>query len=310
LDDHTTHMTGGRLRQAFLLTAFILLVEFAAGLVSHSIALLADAGHILTDVFALGLAWFAVIQATRPADLRRTYGYQRVGILAAGANAVTLVLIVIAITVEAVQRLLHPQPVNGALVIVSALVAIAVNVYIARGLRGDNKNLNVRAALLHVLGDLAASIGVVVAGAVILLTGWLYADPIVSILITALIGFGAWRIVVDAVNVLLEGVPEGIDLDEVRGVIAATAGVDSVHDLHVWSLSGESIALSCHLVVPEGLTTDDSEHLVRALEQSLCARFDIGHTTIQVESCHPCAEDLPHGPDAHNHPHLRVAGKN
>lgn len=306
MDEHTHAMTGGRLRQAFLLTAFILLVEFAAGLASHSIALLADAGHILTDVFALGLAWFAVVQAARPADLRRTYGYQRVGILAAGANAVTLVLIVIAILIEAVQRLLHPQPVNGVLVIISALVAIAVNVYIARGLRGEERNLNVRAALLHVLGDLAASIGVVVAGAVILLTGWLYADPIVSILITALIGVGAWRIVIDAVNVLLEGVPEGIDLDEVRTQIASVPGVSSLHDLHVWALSGESIALSCHIVVPEDQGAADSEHLVRELEQSLCSRFDIGHTTIQVESCHPCAGDLAHGPDDHNHPHVAV----
>jgi len=306
LDDHKNLMTGGRLRQAFLLTALILLIELGAGLISHSIALLSDAGHILTDVFALGLAWFAVVRATRPADLRRTYGYQRVGILAAGANAVTLVLIVIAILVEAVQRLLHPQPVNGALVVVSALVAIGVNVYIARGLRGEEKNLNVRAALLHVLGDLAASIGVVVAGAVILLTGWLYADPIVSILITALIAVGAWRIVIDAVNVLLEGVPAGVDLDEVRDQIVSAPGVNSLHDLHVWSLSGESIALSCHIVVPEDQPAAESEHLVRELELSLCSRFDIGHTTIQVESCHPCAGDLKHGPDEHNHPHLAV----
>src|SRR6184192_330808 len=128
---------GSGLRRALALTLVVLLVELAGGLYSHSIALLSDAGHILTDVFALGLAWFAVVRATRPADLRRTYGYQRVGILAAGANAVTLVLIVIAILVEAVQRLLHPQPVNGALVVVSALVAIGVNVYIARGLRGE-----------------------------------------------------------------------------------------------------------------------------------------------------------------------------
>jgi len=306
LDDHKHLLTGGRLRQAFLLTAFILLVELAAGLLSHSIALLADAGHILTDVFALGVAWFAVVQSSRPADLRRTYGYQRVGILAAGANAVTLVLIVILILVEAVQRLLHPQPVNGALVIVSALVAIGVNAYIARGLRADDRNLNVRAALLHVLGDLAASIGVVAAGALILLTGWLYADPIVSILITGLISFGAWRIVIDAVNVLLEGVPAGIDLDEVQGEITAVAGVTSVHDLHVWSLSGESIALSCHIVVPEDQPAADSEHIVRELEMSLCSRFDIGHTTIQVESCHPCSAELTHGPDEHNHPHFAV----
>jgi len=299
-------MTGGALRLALLLTALILVVEAVAGFVSGSLALLSDAGHVLTDVLALALAWFAVAQSARPADRRRTYGYQRVGILAAGANAGMLVLIVVLIAVEAVNRLVHPKPVNGLLVVASALVAIGVNLFIASSLRGDARNLNIRAALLHVVGDLAASAGVVIAGVVILLTGWLYADPIVSLLITALIGVGAWRIVLDAINVLLEGVPAGIDLDQVHDEIVSLPGVTSVHDLHVWALSGESIALSCHIVVPEDQPAADSEHLVRELELSLCSRFDIGHTTIQVESCHPCAGDLRHGPDEHNHPHVAV----
>jgi len=301
-------MTGGALSLALLLTALILVVEAVAGFVSGSLALLSDAGHVLTDVLALALAWFAVAQSARPADRRRTYGYQRVGILAAGANAGMLVLIVVLIAVEAVNRLVHPKPVNGLLVVASALVAIGVNLFIASSLRGDARNLNIRAALLHVVGDLAASAGVVIAGVVILLTGWLYADPIVSLLITALIGVGAWRIVADAVNVLLEGVPAGIDLGEVRGLIAATPGVESVHDLHVWGLSGESIALSCHVVVPEDQPTADSEHLVRDLEQALCSKFDIGHTTIQVESCHPCAGDPHRDATAHNHPHPAARG--
>ena len=310
MDEHDHgSLSGGALRLSFLLTALILVVESVAGVLSHSLALLSDAGHILTDVIALGLAWFAVVQSSRPADPRRTYGYQRVGILAAGANAAMLILIVVAIAVEAVQRFVHPEPVNGGLVIVSALVAIGVNIFIARRLRGGEDNLNVRAALLHVLGDLAASIGVIVAGVVILLTGWLYADPIVSLLITVLIAIGAWRIVADAVNVLLEGVPAGIDLGEVEALITSTAGVDSVHDLHVWGLSGESIALSAHIVVPEDQLTADSEHLVRDLEQSLCGRFKIGHTTIQVESCHPCAGNLTHAGDAHNHPHAEAAAE-
>jgi cobalt-zinc-cadmium efflux system protein len=296
-------MTGGTLRLALLLTTLILVVEAVAGVVSGSLALLSDAGHVLTDVLALALAWFAVVQSSRPADRRRTYGYQRVGILAAGANAAMLVLIVVLIAVEAVNRLVHPKPVNGLLVVASAVVAIGVNLFIASSLRGDVRNLNIRAALLHVVGDLAASVGVVIAGAVILLSGWLYADPIVSLLITALIGVGAWRIVADAINVLLEGVPSGIDLVDVQGTIIATPGVESVHDLHVWGLSGESIALSCHVVVPEDQPTADSEHLVRDLEQSLCSKFDIGHTTIQVESCHPCAGDPHHDATAHNHPH-------
>jgi cobalt-zinc-cadmium efflux system protein len=304
LSDHRHHdLTRSALRQAFLLTVLILAVEFAAGLAAHSLALLADAGHILIDVVALGLAWFALVQAGRPADDRRTYGYHRVEILAAVVNSGALIVIVAAVAYEAIRRLGHPQPVNGPLVMAAALVAILVNSYIASRLHADDGNLNIRAALLHVAGDLAASVGVFGAGAVILLTGWLYADPLVSIAITLLIAFGAFRIVLDTVNVLMEGVPRGIDLEQVRATIAATPGVSSVHDLHVWSLSGRQLALSCHVVVAEDLLAAESEHLVRRLEQSICGRFGVGHTTIQVEACHPCLETEAHLAGAHNHPH-------
>src|SRR5215831_155710 len=175
--------SGTRLRVGLALTLVILLVEFAGGLLSHSLALLSDAGHVLTDVFALGLAWFAVEQSRRPADQRRSYGYHRVGILAALVNSITLIVIVIAIAVEAVRRLMAPQPVEGGLVIATALAAIAVNSLVIFALRGGRPSLNVRAALLHVTGDVAASAGVVVAGVVIVLTGWLYIDPILSLVI-------------------------------------------------------------------------------------------------------------------------------
>ena len=305
-DHHHGDLTGQALRQAFLLTALILVIETAAGLVSHSLALLSDAGHILTDVVALGLAWFAVVQARRPPDTQRTYGYHRVGILAAMANGATLILIVVGIAYEAARRFAHPEPVNGWLAIVAALIAIAVNAYIALRLRGSEENMNVRAALLHVFGDLAASVGVIIAGAVILLTGWLYADPLISLGITVLIAISAIRIVFDTMNVLLEGVPRGIDVAEVQLTIAGTGGIDSVHDLHVWSLSGEQIALSCHVVVAEELPAADSEHLVRRVEELVCGRFGIGHTTIQVEACHPCDGTLGHGVGDHNHPHTHA----
>jgi cobalt-zinc-cadmium efflux system protein len=308
LSDHHSDLTGRALRQAFLLTAFILIVETVAGFASHSLALLADAGHILTDVVALGLAWFAVLQARRPADAQRTYGYHRVGILAAMANGAALILIVVVVAYEAARRFAHPEPVSGGLVIVSALLAVGVNTFIAMRLRGNEKNLNVRAALLHVLGDLAASIGVIVAGVVIVLTGWLYADPIVSLGITALIAVSAIRIVLDTMNVLLEGVPAGINLEEVRRTVAAASGVKEVHDLHVWSLSGEQIALSCHVVVAKELLAADSEHLVRTVEEAICGKFGIGHTTIQVEACHPCDATMGHGVGDHNHPHAQSVG--
>ena len=298
------HVTdrGATLKKALALTCVILAVEFAGGLVSHSLALLSDAGHVLTDVFAIGLAWFAVEQAKRPADQRRSYGYHRVSILAALVNAVTLIVIVIAIAYEAVRRIVNPEPVQGAVVIVSALVAIAVNSYIAFGLRGDTKSLNLRAAMLHIVGDIGASVGVVVAGTVILLTGWLYIDPLLSLAIAVLIAFGAWRIVRETVNLLLEGTPNDINLGAVTSEILGTGRVTGMHDLHVWALSSDDMALSCHVVVGD-LPLADAEHIVRDMEKRLCARFDIGHTTIQVESCHPCGE-IHHGAGDHNHPHV------
>ena len=295
---------GATLRRALLLTVVILLVELAGGLASHSLALLSDAGHILTDIFALGLAWFALEQSKRPADRRRSYGYQRVSILAALVNAVTLIVIVLAIGYEAVRRLMAPEPVQGGIVILAALIGIAVNTYVILGLRGDTKSLNIRAAFLHVAGDIGASVGVVVAGAVILLTGWLYIDPLLSLGIAALIAFGAWGIVRETVNLLMEGTPTEVDLGQVTREITGTERVTGLHDLHVWALSSEETALSVHVVVGE-CPLSDAEHLVRDLEQRLCSRFDIGHTTIQVESCHPCG-DIKHGAGEHNHPHEHV----
>jgi cobalt-zinc-cadmium efflux system protein len=292
---------GATLKVALALTCVVLVVELAGGLVSHSLALLSDAGHVLTDVFALGLAWFAVAQARRPADLRRSYGYHRVSMLAALVNGVTLIGIVIAIAYEAVRRLSSPEQVQGGIVMITALVGIAINAYIAFGLRGQTRSLNMRAALIHVVGDIGASVGVVVAGAVILLTGWLYIDSLLSLAIAVLIAFGAWRIVRETVNLLLEGTPREIDLAAVTSEISGTDLISSMHDLHVWALSSEEMALSVHVVV-EDCPLGDAEHVVRDLERRLCDRFAIGHTTIQVESCHPCGE-INHGAGEHNHPH-------
>jgi cobalt-zinc-cadmium efflux system protein len=303
--DHVSDR-GTALKRALVLTCLVLVVEFAGGLISHSLALLSDAGHVLTDVFALGLAWFAVEQAKRPADQRRSYGYHRVSILAALVNSVTLIVIVIAIAVEAVRRLASPEPVQGGIVIATALVGIAINAFVILGLRGDTHSLNMRAAMIHVAGDLGASAGVVVAGIVILLTGWLYIDPLLSLAIAVLIAFGAWRIVRETVNLLLEGTPAEIDLAKVAREITGTERVTSMHDLHVWALSSDEVALSVHVVVGD-CPLAEAEHVVRDLEHRLCERFDIGHTTIQVESCHPCGE-IHHAAGDHNHPHVLVLG--
>jgi cobalt-zinc-cadmium efflux system protein len=295
---------GSVLKVSLALTCVVLAVELIGGLVSHSLALLSDAGHVLTDVFALGLAWFAVAQSNRPADARRSYGYHRVSILAALVNSVTLIVIVLAIAYEAVRRLAHPEPVQGGIVIVAALVGIAINLFVAFGLRGESGSLNLRAALMHVIGDIGASVGVVVSGMVILLTGWLYIDPLLSLGIAVLIAFGAWGIVRETVNLLMEGTPAEIDLAAVTKEITNTELVTSMHDLHVWALSSDEISLSCHVVVGE-CPLGDAEHVVRDLERRLCGKFAIGHTTIQVESCHPCGE-IHHGAGDHNHPHEHV----
>jgi cobalt-zinc-cadmium efflux system protein len=302
MDAQNHDLTGRRLRLAFLLTLIILVVEAVSGVAAHSLALLSDAGHILTDAFALGLAWFAVEQARRPSDSSRTYGYHRAGILAALVNGATLMLVVGAIAFEATRRLQHPQAVRGGLVIAAALVALAVNAFITLNLRHASRDLNVRAAMLHVIGDVAASVGVAIAGGVILLTGWLPVDPLLSLAIAALVAYGAWNVVRTTIHILLEGTPRGIDLEAVRREIEEFRGVRSVHDLHVWSLSSNTSVLSCHVVVEDELLSD-AEHRMRGLEVQLCEKFGIGHTTIQLESCHPCADEIDHRAGVHNHPH-------
>lgn len=296
--------SGTALKVALVLTCAVLVIELAGGFAAHSLALLSDAGHVLIDVFALGLAWFAVAQSHRPADVRRSYGYHRVSILAALVNAAMLIVIVAAIAFEAARRIVNPEPVQGAIVVAAALVAIAVNAYVAVGLRAHTRNLNLRAAMLHVLGDIGASAGVVVAGVVILFTGWTYIDPLLSLVIAVMIAIGAWKIVRETVNLLLEGTPREIDLAAVTGEIARTKHVTGVHDLHVWALSSDEMALSAHVVLEE-CPLGDAEHVVRDLEGRICERFAIGHTTIQVESCHPCGE-IFHGAGEHNHPHDHV----
>lgn len=303
--EHLEAVVGGRLRQALLLTFIILAVELAGGVWSHSLALLSDAGHVTTDIFALGLAWYAVRQCERPADEARSYGYHRAGILAAMANGATLIVLVFVIGYEAALRFAHPEPVQGGIVIVSALVGVGVNSYVAFGFREQGSNLNIRAAVLHAVGDLVASIGVIVAGIVILFTGWLFVDPLVSIFIAALIGWNAFKIVGETVNILLEGSPRGMNLLDIRAAITGVDGVTGLHDLHVWSISAENMALSAHVVI-EDQSLADSEHVMRRVESTLCERFSIGHTTVQVEFCHPCEAPADHLSE-HNHPHHKLA---
>lgn len=304
---HTHSMTGRRLRTAFLLTAVILVIELAGGFLSHSLALLSDAGHVFTDIVALGLAWFATAQAERPADARNTYGYHRTGILAALANAVTLVLIVGVIAYEAIQRLQHPEPVTPWLMFVAAAAGIVMNLYIGFSLRGEGgDNLNVRAAMLHVFGDVGASVGVIVGGLVILLTGWLPADPLISIGIALLITKGAVDIMRRSLDVLMEGTPKDVNLAQLVRDMVREPGIEDVHDLHVWALAGGMSCLTAHVQVEDGLVSDRDRLLVQ-LDCMLKERYRIGHTTIQLE-CAGCGTahlycDMGQAAQPHDHGH-------
>jgi cobalt-zinc-cadmium efflux system protein len=284
---HEVHLAGNRLRIAFFLTLAILVVEALVGYWANSLALMSDAGHILTDVFALGLAWLALQRSQRPPDQRNTYGYQRAGILAALVNAILLIIIALIIGVEAYGRALHPEHVAGLPIIAAALLAILVNGFIALGIHVEGrKNLNVRAALLHVFGDMAASAIVIVSGLVILLTHAYIIDPILSWVIALLIAFGAWRIATETLNILMEATPRGLDVMAVAAAMREVPGVEDVHDLHIWALSDGFRLLSAHVTVPEQLLSSTAT-LLADLRMLLRQRFAIDHATIELE-CSDC----------------------
>ena len=287
--------TDAKLRTAFFLSFAILGIELVGGISSHSLALISDAGHVLTDLVALGLAWFATAQAQRPADAGKTYGYHRTGILAALVNALTLIVIVALIGYEAVRRLHEPSPVMPTLMFVSAGAGIAINLYIGFGLRSSSEhNINVRAAMLHVFGDVAASIGVVVAGIVILVTRWYAADAVISIAIAALIAKGAWDVLRETVDILMESTPASVNIAQLVRDIVRLPGVSDVHDLHVWSIAGGMNSLSAHLQVEGDRVLSECDKLLEQLNAILAKRYRITHTTIQFEcaNCGPRHADL------------------
>jgi cobalt-zinc-cadmium efflux system protein len=283
--NHTHGMARQKLRLAFFLTVIILLVELVGGLLANSLALLSDAGHVITDIFALGLAWFAIVQAERPANARKTFGYHRVGILAALVNSITLIIIAFAILLEAIQRFHHPEPVLPFIMFLSAGIGIVVNLFIGFGLQKEGDNLNVRAAALHVFGDVGVSLGVIVAGVIILLTGWTIADPLLSVGITVLLAVGAWRILRETTNILLEAVPKGLSMPSLVRDMKKVNGVKDVHDLHVWSITSNMYALSCHALI-DNLPPSKSSSILHSLNTMLCEKYHIGHATIQFE-CNP-----------------------
>jgi len=266
-----------------IISSVYFFAELIAGFLTNSLALLSDAGHMLSDIGALGLSIFAFRVAKRPATHHSTYGYHRVEILAALFNGLTLWLIVGVIFASAYYRLFDPPAVESSGMIVVAVLGFLVNIAAAAILHAGHHhhNLNMRGALLHVLSDAIGSVGAIAAGAIMLATGWYLADPLISIFIGALILYSSWSLVKDSLSVLMQSVPKGIRLDEVRQTIEAVDGVHKVHDLHVWAVTSDIYTLSAHAVVENG---GDFHEVLNGIEDTLKERFNIEHTTIQLET--------------------------
>ncbi len=270
-----------RLAIALWLAASYMVAEIVGGLITGSLALLADAGHMLSDVAGLGLSFFALWLSQRPASEERTFGWQRVEILAALANGVALVAIALVIVIEAIERLGAPRDVEGGLMMLIATGGLLVNLASLAVLqRARDHSLNMRGAWLHVLSDALGSVGAIGAGAAIWAFGWEWADPVASLVIAVLITASAWHLLRDTVQVLLEGAPRHIRVGEVRAALLAVPGVAAIHDLHVWTITSGLVSMSCHVQ-----STNDVEHtsLLHALQETLARGFDIHHTTIQIE---------------------------
>lgn len=292
---HVHHRDGeasdvsGALRAALIITSIFLVAEVVGGLVSNSLALLADAGHMFTDVGALAFSLFVAWLARQPATPKRTYGYLRFEILAALLNGAGLLAVSAAIIWEAVGRLRNPEPVETGVMLAVAVGGLVVNVIAARLLHGSaSHSLNVRGAYLHVISDLLGSVAAIAAAILMRYFGWSLADPIASILMTALIVRGAWKLVRESVDILLESTPAHIEVGDVRQALEAVPGVESVHDLHVWTLTSGVVAMSAHALV---LDASQNQRSLEAMT-ARAAELGIRHTTIQIEN-HALADCVP-----------------
>lgn len=296
---------GGKLVLALVLTSLFVIGEFIAGLVANSLALVSDAGHNLTDALAVGFSLWAMSLAKKKATPDKTFGYYRAGILAAALNAGTLVLIALFIFYEGIGRLLHPEPVEGGIIIVVAAIAVVLNGAIAFMLSAGSDDLNVRSTFVHMAGDALSAVGAIIAGVGILLTGWQFLDPLVSFLIGLFILWSSWGIVKEAVNILMEGTPAGLNMGQLISDMNSVEGVNTVHDVHVWTIGHDMLALSAHVNTGNCTVMAASQCFAR-LNELLETKYEIVHSTLQAEcaGCDPNGQYCSFGADgtpAHNH---------
>ncbi len=301
------HATGSVLRWSLVATVLFVALELIAGIQAHSLALLSDAGHNFTDALALLLAWFGVYLESKPADESKTYGYHRGGVLAAFVNALTLIALSAWILFESVIRLRRPEAVAANVMLLVAGVGLLLNGGIMLALRqARHRDVNIRGAFVHMLGDALGSVAIIVGALAIRATGWEQVDPLLSILIALLIVWTAWDIVRETLNILLEGLPRGLNLGEIEGAMRAVQGVLDVHDLHIWSLGSSTRALSCHVLI-EDIPPSASDAVLRGLNHMLAERFHVYHTTVQFEhmSCaiseNGCAIPVSQDHEHHHH---------
>jgi cobalt-zinc-cadmium efflux system protein len=276
-----------RLLVALSITGLMTIVELAGGLISNSLALIGDAGHMFTDTLALGLSLFALNLAKRPASQTKTYGYYRAEILAALINGAILVLVSAYIFYEAYHRFVEPPEVRGGLMLIVAAIGLLANVVGISILRSASRgNLNVKGAFLHMWSDTISSVGVIAAGIIILLTGRTIADPIISIIIGLLILRGAGGLVWESINILLEAVPKHLDVGQINNAIRKIKGVKDVHDVHLWAITSGMYAMSCHLLIEDQMVSNCTQ-IVEEVNQTLSKEFGISHSTVQLE-CEEC----------------------
>ena len=306
-EDISGRTTGQVLRWSLVATLLFVAIQVFSGLRAHSLALLSDAGHNSTDALALLLAWIANYLESKPANEIKTYGYQRAGVLAAFVNALTLVALSAWIFYESAVRLHYPQAVDEGIMLAVSALGLLLNGGIMWALRrARHRDLNVRSAFVHMLGDALGSIAIMAGSVVIRYTGWVRIDPVLSISIGVLIVWTAWDIIHESLNILLEGLPRGIALQDVIGSMRSVDGVLDVHDLHIWSLGSSTHALSCHVQI-EDVPLSASDAILRRLNTMLAGRFHIHHTTVQFEHMSCVISEsgcvIPVSPEEHHGPH-------
>ncbi|ATD65446.1 cation diffusion facilitator family transporter [Neisseria weixii] len=301
---HTSNKTV--LRISFFIISAFMLAEVAGGWITNSLALLSDAGHMFSDAFSLGMALWAFKIGERQNTLQKTFGYKRFEILTASFNGLLLVAIAVLIIYEAVERFVSPPEIATAGMLVISVLGLLVNIGVAVYMvkNSDTEaNVNMRGAYLHVLSDMLGSVGAIVAAVLMMAFGWAWADPLASILVAVLIGRSGWKLFIKTLHILMEGTPENLRTDEVLAAIRQVEGVQSVHDLHVWTITSDINALSCHIVVDGRLAVAEAEQIVYRLEH-LLAHHNITHSTVQIESDrHPHEDSVLCSFDTHTHPH-------